>query len=195
MSTTTPPPSFLKFNANETDISNIKIGEIILSSPTPYNNSKINLSTNNFPITIPNFITLTTGTQSIVFDVKDNKRINILSVSYWGKNYASCPPSLFRINLLSNPSEKNISEISYEQNDNINDDKKVADKFQILFPSSLSTFGIAETSTNTRASCKTTPPPTQQIAKIVIMYTESLKPTSITSTPTYEYFKSMIGIF
>jgi hypothetical protein len=190
MSTTTPPPSFLKFNANETDISNIKIGEIILSSPAPYNNSKINLSTNNFPITIPNFITLNTGTQSIVFDVKDNKRINILSVSYWGKNYASCPPSLFRINLLSNPSEKNISEISYEQND-IN-----ADKFQILFPSSLSTFGIAETTTNTRASCpKTTPAPTQQIAKIVIMYTESLKPTSITSTPNYEYFKSMIGIF
>lgn len=170
--------SFLKFNEKATDISEIKIGELILSSSSPYNNTNMNLSTNNFPITNKT-ITLST-TKSESFTINDNKRINILSVSYWGKDYTSCPPSLFRINLLTNDS-KGTSEISYEQNDN------QSDKIQILFPSSssLSTYGIKDNK-GVRA-CTNSNKPDQQIAKIVIMYTESLKPSPSTN---FEYFNT-----
>lgn len=183
---TTPPPQFLKFKNNASKISNIKIGEIILSY-SPSETTKLSFKINNLPIINPpdNYILSTTGNSSIKFKIDSTKRINILSASYWGKNYESCPapPTQFRMYLLS---DSTTTELSYQQNNNN------SDILEILFPgtATLSNYGVI----GARSNCNLP----QNIFKIVIMYTETNyteEETKVKSIGTnIEYYNSMIGI-
>lgn len=174
----------MNFTNNVTNVNNIKRGEILVNM---INTNTYQLIPKNLPIpsALSNINVDATGGKKTI-NLKKN--INILSVSFWGKDYSTstCPAPAFRY--ISDGGNAGIT-VSHENNVGIN----------IIFPKSPTltsidnALGIISTNKN---NCFNNPLNSNKsliVAKIIILYSD--ENTIINQTPATEYYNnSMIGI-